>query len=623
MKHVSIAALARLNATVPLWPDEPAYALANRLARRNGVNSLASFGGDHGIPFREILHGKRNAEIALLAGADPTSLDRVTFRVAPNEERVRINGEDLHRDDWSYARLRVCPNCLKHDLERQDSRSDFLPHIRTWWNLARVSACPIHRVELIEGDPERPSLKTDHLRLDVRFAAGDQCDFTRVASKTVDDVRAESYVLGRLGFMPPVSSTVLDSLPLWNAIRLIDRVGAVAAAGVRGYTSFGGDVDQRDALSAGYAVFAEGKESFFRFLDGLVASAEVKNGKWGPRVVYGRVYEWLSHDTRHNAYDPIRELVREHALDNLPLGPDDLIFGQPVGNRRIYTLWHASRAIGTVSSSGRRIFRALCHLPPSEDAKPEWRILFRSHVVDEVKEQTRDRISYNDAMAYLGLPRGPMLSLYKERILKPFLDASADVKEHSFRKRDLEAFMETVMGGAPVLESATDDVCNVVLAGKRSQTSTPTVLRALLSGRLRCIGRLASATGLMAALVDLREVRAMRDSEIAVDQSRTINACRRQLGVTWVVMERLIALGLIAVSSADMGLRNRKRGLVDEQKFREFVTTYVRATEVAASRGTHVRTLVPGLRRLGIEPAIEKRDVGQYFYRRSDVPSLA
>ncbi|WP_157284893.1 TniQ family protein [Bradyrhizobium yuanmingense] len=618
----TITGLARLNASVPLWPDEPAYALASRLARRNGVNSLESFGGDHGIPLREILHGHRNAEIAVLAGAKLFELDKATFRIAGKGERIWINNEVLHRDDWSHASLRICPNCLQGDLERQDSRRDFLPHIRSWWNLVRISVCPIHAVELVECDrADAPSLKNGHLQFDVRFAAGPQCDFTKLRPKRIADVRAETYILGRLGFMARLRSPVLDGLPLWNAIRLMDRMGAVAAAGIRGYTSFGGSVDQREALAAGYGVFANGKESFFRFLDGLVDSAEIRNGKWGPRAVYGRVYEWLSYETRDGAYDPVRELVREHALNNIPLAPHDLLFGKPVRARRVYTLWHASRAIGvSVSNPGRRIFRALGYLSPDDEAKPEWKILLRSAVVNETREQISDRMNYNEAMRYLGLPRGPMLNLYEKGILKPFLDVSMDLHEHIFRQRDLDRFVDSVIGDAPSIEGATSSTCNIVIAGKRSQTSTAEILEALLSGRLRCKGRLRSAKGLMKVLVDLVEVKTLRDCKAAIDLSKTIDACRKQLGVTCVVMERLIALGYIKISYAKIGLRNRQRGLVNEQSFRRFVATYARGTEIAKLRRTHVRTLVPELRRLGVRPAIEKRDVGQYFYRRVDLP---
>lgn len=620
----TIAGLARLNASVPLWPDEPAYALASRLARRNGVNSLESFGGDHGIPLREILHGHRNAEIAVLAGVKVSELDKATFRVARKDDRIWVNNEVLHRDDWSHASLRICPSCLQSDLERQDSRRDFLPHIRSWWNLVPISVCPIHAIELVEWDrAEAPSLKSGHVRLDVSFAAGLRRHFTRPGRKRIEDVSAETYILGRLGFMPRLKSTVLDGLPLWNAIRLMDRMGAVAAGGIHGYTSFGGSVGRREALAAGYGLFAEGKEGFFRFLDDLVKSAEIRNGKWGPRRVYGRVYKRLSYETRDSAYDPIRELVREHAVDNLPLRPSDLLFGKPVRYRRAYTLWHASRAIGvTVSNAGRRIFRALGYLSSDDAAKPEWQLLLKSHIVDDTRAQISDRMNYNQAMRYLGLPRGPMLNLYEKGILKPFLDVSMDLHHHIFRRRDLDSLLTAVMGDAPSVEVAASTTCNIVIAGKRSQTSSAEILQAMLSGRLKCKGHLRSAKGLMKVLVDLEEVKALRDFKAAIDHSRTIDACRRQLCVTWVVMERLIALGYIRVSLENIGLRNRTRGLVDEKSFKEFVAAYVRGTEIAKLRRTHVRTLVPELRRLGVRPAIDRRDVGQYFYRRADLTNI-
>lgn len=63
-----------------------------------------------------------------------------------------------------------------------------------------------------------------HLSLDVRFAAGPVGDFATVEYEPVQDVRAEAYLLGRLGFMPKVFNSILDPLPLWNAIRLMDRL---------------------------------------------------------------------------------------------------------------------------------------------------------------------------------------------------------------------------------------------------------------------------------------------------------------------------------------------------------------------------------------------------------------
>jgi hypothetical protein len=569
-----------LNATVPLWTDEPAYGLANRLARRNGVNSLASFGGDHKIPFREIIFGLRNQEVASLAGADPAALEAATFRVG-DDQRVRLKGEELHRDDWSYTNLRICPSCLRSDLARKDGRIDYLPHIRSWWNVTSVTVCPIHKEPLIDNYPGNATAAVDHLATDIRFAAGLTNDLAGVISTvSVEDVHAESYILGRLGFMPRVGNPLLDSLPLWNAIRLIDRLGAVAAAGVRSFTSFGGDVTRHDALAAGYRIFADGRQGLFAFLDGLVASADIERGKWGASAVYGRVYEWLSHDTRDQVYDPIRELVREHALDNLPLAPEDRLFGKPVGERRLYTLWHASRAFDTAPSAARTFLKALGHLSAADEEKPNWQIILKASVVDLVKSEVTDRLNYNEARAYLALPRAPMQAIFDEGILKPFLPVSSGVNEHMFRRRDLDQFLADMLGEAPNVQDEGGALCNIVIAGKRSQTSTSEVVSALLAGRIKC------------------------------------------QGVTWPVFSSLIELGYISATSSPMGLRNRKQLLVDLGSLAGFMEAYVSATEVAALRGTHVRTLVPELRLRNIVPAIEKTAVGQYFYRRTDIPLL-
>ncbi|ABE37268.1 hypothetical protein RPD_0028 [Rhodopseudomonas palustris BisB5] len=600
----------------PLWTDEPAYARANRLALMNGINSLASFGGEMRIPYRQIIWGWRNAEIAALAGMDPANLGAVTFRVG-DDDRVRLGDEVLHIDDWSYNVLRVCPACLRSDFERESRFPDLLPHIRSWWNLDAIEVCPLHRTPLLGGNPDIFGHRNDPKILDVRFVAGVDCDLSslQVEVGIVEDVRAESYILGRLGFMPRVRSEILDDLPLWNAIRLMDRFGAVAAAGVRGFTSLGGSVSKREALSAGYAVFADGKDGLFCLLDRLVADADVARGKWGPRVAYGRIYEWLSHDTREEAYDPVRELVRQHAIDNIPMAAGDLVFDRPIGDRHVFTLWHVSRELKTTPSATRRILKAMGHLSPDDDVKENWQVLLRKPVVDQVTADLADWLGFNEARALLGLPRAPMDALLQSGVLKAFLSVSTGVAEHIFRRRDLDAFMTSLVGGAP-FSRKTEGLCDVVQAGRRSGTSTTDVVAALLAGRLTCCGRLSSATGMMQVLVDIEAVRALRASGEVRRPGMTVEDARRKLGVTWPVVSNLIGLGLIKTIETRAGPKNRKQSFIEDSELEAFTAEFVSATEIAEARKTHVRVLVPALRKQGIEPAIEKTAVGQYFYTR-------
>jgi len=100
-----------------------------------------------------------------------------------------------------------------------------------------------------------------------------------------------------------------------------------------------------------------------------------------------------------------------------------------------------------------------------------------------------------------------------------------------------------------------------------------------------------------------------------------IEEARGTLGITYPVIRALIDEGHLTTSTVMTHLKNRKQEFIDPVKLEEFRRDYISATEVAAAQSTHVRTLVPRLRAIGIKPAIEKSEVGQYFYLRSDIES--
>lgn len=595
---------------------EPAYALAGRLARRNGVSSLASFGGDHHIRYTEIIKGRRNDEIARMAKAHLDAVNRATF-TARDDNRVCLGSEMLHYDDWSYGHLRVCPDCLKADIRDGMGDPAFRAHIRSWWNLTFLEVCPSHKIVMLDRDPARPMRRIDPRCLDVRFSAGSQCDFTsdQIPRARVENADAERYILGRLGFMTRVSAPVLDDLPLWNAIRVMDRFGAVAAGGPGAYTALGGSVSQREALSAGYKLFKDGKPSLFQFLDSLVAIAKVKNGKWGARRVYGRIYKWLGHDTRDPVYDPLRELVREHIKDNLPLDPNEDVFGKPFGTQRVCTIWHASKEIGQHHDMLRRTLVSLGRLTIDDAKKPNSHILLRSGDITEVKALLCDRLTFREAREYLGLPRGPMQGIFNAGLLPPFLSTETGVSEYVFRRRDLDKLLKQLLGAA-FRPCKGDDLVNIVQAGRRGLTSSAEVIKLMLSGKLKCAARDPRAAGLMQILVKLSDVKALRpiheNTGISLEQGWRI------LGVTHPVLRALVDHGYLTTELIQRRGR-RKQELIDPGSFEDFRRTYISATDVAQSRQTHVRSLVQRLKGSRVNPAIEKSTVGQYFYRRSQL----
>ena len=266
-----------------------------------------------GISRTALIQGRATARIAALAGADVAALERVTF-VKEDRKSVRLGNEVLKADDWSFGSLRVCPECLREDLDAGRGHPDYRAHVRSWWNLTFIHACPFHGVSLITRDPANDEKGLDPEALDVRFAAGQECDLADflVAGRRLSDVRPESYILGRLGFMPPSDDGTLDSLSLADAIQLLDHIGAAAIGGAYAHTS-GGTVSPRDALVAGYTIIKQGRPALVRLFENLRSQAGAAENQWIPRANYGRLYAWLFNVSTRDiaAYDPVRRLMLE------------------------------------------------------------------------------------------------------------------------------------------------------------------------------------------------------------------------------------------------------------------------------------------------------------------------
>jgi hypothetical protein len=611
--------LNALPARVPLWTDEPAYALAERLARRNGVSSMAAFAGDHRLPWREILHGRRNAEIAALAGASHDSIDAATFVVADNG--VRLNGEELFKDDWSYRRTRICPSCLRSDLGRNDRRTEYLPHIRSWWNIIPIQACPFHKETLVPRIQFIADEEFKERRLDVRYSADRDVDLTQLAPTPVDEVIAEAYALGRLGFMPKMVIPLLDCIPLSKALRLLDRAGTMIIAGdkQKSKSLIEEGVSQK-AISAGFAVFAADESGFIDFLDRLVATSNFLVPRWGPRTAYGSLYGWLARVPRDRDYDHIREIIRKHALDNLPLGTSDLIFGEPVPSRRFYTLRQASRELQIKPETLRDLLRDLRRWSDSDDGKPDGQLALKVSTIQDAIVDIVDRINPKQAEAFLSIGNGPMRNLIKAGLLVPKISRSGRTTRKSFRTRDLSRFVSDLHGNAKIVSEINAPLCDILHASKHSLISASEIIIAMQAGELECRGRYLLANGLGQVLVNLDEVKALQEKKIGFDRSSTIAASATASGIELKVFRKLAKFRFIETTPLQGRIRTNE--LVNQNSLKLFLEKYVSAAEVAAAQQTHVRILVPKLKGSGIEPSIDKAAVGQYFYERRCVASL-
>lgn len=608
-----MAISARVRPTV--FADEPTYSWLLRWADMSGFPSGRSMSTSVGVLFETAISGRANARIAAEAGLPLDIFDPSTFERM--DQTTRCVTEILPKYDWNPNVLKLCPRCIEEDMGVSGRPGEATPHIRSWWMLFHVTACPFHNIRLVNQNSEGARFHAHPMRLLRDCDPRGPLSLADLPCHDVAETVAEHYVLGRIGFAPLIRVPLLDAMPLSNAVRLMDRMGAVAIGGRRAYTH-GEGLDQNAALNRGFRLFENDGEGFAVLLDHLNDTVKRKRASWGAAEVYGRAYQWLNEERNDPVYAPVIEMMKEHAHAHIAISPDVPFFGELIGKRKLYRLPHLYEASGVHMDKARKIMVALGEITPevTDPLIPRKRAL-------RIIELLKSSMTYNHARVFLGMPRGAMLNLFDEGFVQPGLRAGTEgLQEHLFFREDLEKLVLRCQGASPaVFESRPRGCGDVVEAGMRSSSSAGAVLRLLQSGLITSKGILAGRTGLGAVMVDWEEARRAlppRPREIM-----TVVEAAKFLGGSFYGVRELLRQGFLRPTKFRERERKATRAVyvsLDEAK--GFQEKFTPAQDVARALGTHVRVLVPKLSSQGIEPAIGNDVAGRYYYAAGHVAHL-
>jgi hypothetical protein len=232
-------------------------------------------------------------------------------------------------------------------------------------------------------------------------------------------------------------------------------------------------------------------------------------------------------------------------------------------------------------------------------------------------------MSHNEARDYLGMTIGTIKNLLDDGVVVPRIRAGEfGLSEHLFLKHQLDEIVEKARGGAKkVFAKQTDVVKDIITAARHASTSCSEILRMLLDGKISCVGILEGKKGLGAILVDFRFARHAIPSRPA--EYLNMDGLQKYLRVQFYTAQQLVRLGYIGTCDYRETVRRGTRSTfihVDEAN--RFMKEFASAQEIAEAQGTHVRILVPELKRRGVAPAMSNSDIGQYYYRRADVEGI-
>lgn len=609
----------------PLQPGalETPSDYASRLSVRAWRNSLHEFCLDFDIDATLLVNGDPTCvrRLADLTGQDPEAFMSASFMRFSDRRRYRHRGEVLVQHCLSRDRVRACPVCVAEDLETGDMRVEARPYRRSIWIVEAVRTCPVHDIELIDLGTGTTALRTHDIQ---HVLSGAIPDLPRHAQLAVRRslTAFEHYALRRLGAeqaSPAPTASWLDALELHAALRLCQVVGAVKRTGPRVVLDELNNADRRDAEAEGFEVLRRGESGVREFLDGLQSAFHAKRHDWGPREMYGRLYEWLAHENDDEAYEPMRDVIWRHVVETLPVGPGDVLFGKEIPVRRVHSIRSASCEFALHPKRTRKVLQQEGIIGPESAPLADERVTFGAERGGQFLTELAGSMSLVQLGKYIGAPRPHDRLLVEAGFLKPWIPGGTEVlKNHAFRKADADAFLAALLADAQPNQEGWPDLFDIPSAAKRACAKAEQIVELLLGRKLTRVGRNENAKGYLSVLVDPQEVRAFVTGE---DHGGvTLRQMEKELRTTTRVVTGLIENGLIVAERVPNPVNKCPQTIVRPGELERFRSSYVSLQELARERGEHFRHTMKYLSTLAVRPVLDPASLGVSLYRRSDLP---
>lgn len=569
---------------------------------------------DMGLPFQAVVHGNNDAlqTISRLCRVSSQELLNASI-VKVGERRYQLRDQELVRDSLARSTMRVCPRCISDDLECADGPRVIRPYGRTLWLIGSIRTCPRHSAALVkvaeDNNPHRVH------------------DFTLLIEPSLDLVPQliqqsaerppsglETYLCDRLRHQKDSPPRWLDMLPFYAAAKTCEMLGAVATRGIRFYANSLSEDDWYVCGDQGYEIAKSGEDGIRSLLSRLQDTFQTTKHDWGPRSIFGRLYEWLAHENDDDAYDPLRNLITSHVIDTMPVGPGDEIFGKPVQIRRLHSLRSASLEFGAHPKRLRKLLEAANVIKPNGLSLSDDRILFAAEAAQPILERIEGAMSLNEAGKYINAPRPHERLLFEAGFIEPFIKGGTpQLKSHAFAKQDLDAFLAGLLAGA-VEMNHNHCLFSIPDAARRANCAATEIVGLILQGELERVGRRHGVFGYLSVLVDPEEVKThVRGPEL---RGLPLRSVEKLLRASTATVKALINGNHLPSGEMLNPVNRCPQTFVREDDLRDFMERFASIDVLARECGTRRHLLRPKLDAMEINPAFILSEVDLPFYER-------
>ncbi len=607
--------MARL-ANVPVLADtEPLQMFVSRLVAANAAPSIRAF--LRHMNFRQdhhLMHPRTLEGLSALTGIDAETLASRNLHV----RGTIVEYGDLEFNGWhlNLSNPRFCPRCIESEIRSGYGRWEARPHVRWDWLLSFNEICVKHSTPIFTSSFRYPNSDRFDFAMYLRKNKAEVENAIATCSEAhlhaYDRHFAESLTAGS-----GPSMEFLHGLPYPMAQKLCIVAGRTDRLANDPDLRFAGRVSvSRDLRLRGFELLADTRK--LRECLSTVNKDFISRNKFSKGyALYGELQGFLTAHVDVPALRPLIDFVRDCAMSEVPIGPEDPFIGGG-GIRRWHTAHTAMRETGIDSRTLRRILEQHGVLSAADRRKSDNYVMCRISHVEAAVAEHHDDIDIEAITRKMGLTLPTVQKIIKAGLLthKPKLLKKQKPK---FSRKAVDVLMEKLTGGLEERDGSTDLV-QLPVAAHKAVCSIVDILGAILQGKMptRYLSKDASLVGVDRLLVDVRQTKAaFAPPSLGVKCHEFL----RELGLTYAVGKPLFYSGLFELKKVIQSLNGVPYHVVEHEAYAAFRREYVTLSEASAGWMPH-RNLKVALENAGIHPvwAVGQRRNGT-IYRRSEIES--
>jgi hypothetical protein len=602
----------RLAELLPFNAGETVASYCSRLAAACGYRHARSFGFDLGFRFQGLAIGDEPELEKFASILDVSASSLSSGAVVTNGHMNVLACEKLTRSHMERQRLRFCPFCVQDDERDKGGRRGFRPYGRLSWLVKPIRACRHHRVRLITSDRKMHPMFIHDFAANLAAEADKFNDLLSAAAPMEPDT-LQRYVEARLRGAK-TGSAWLDTMPLYVAVRLCETVGASERHGIRFHSNALDEREWSTCAGAGFDLLRDGENDFRNWLQSHLVSFLRSKHDMGGRAIFGRLYEWLAHETSDVAFNPIRDIMRDVALCNIPLGPGDDFFG-PVTERRLHSVYSASKKFGVHPKRLRKLLSNCGLVSVQDSAKTFERVLLDAAVMERFAVEARSSLDVPEAKAYLGVRRVQFERLVKHEFIKPHggdRSASNNTVDRRFLPVDLDEFLGRLRSAVTCSDNRGLSSLQEVV--RKAGCTFAEVIGLILGGELRTVALSPDCVGIAAIRLDVDEVK----KGTACEDHRCITLHRLEtlIPAPSRIIKALVGGGHLPSVQRQNPVKRNMQTVVEAGAFLAFMEEFVSLGSLATACGTKTWSLKRELDNAGVSPVFIAADMP--FYRRPE-----